>query len=131
MARPARHASEGAAVLAAADTLRPSLSVNARAKAIAAQVAADVIGYLDLDTSDPLLASLAELQRITDNGPIATLARSPEIDTCTAFVERRVELYRSRHGRQLSERERDRETAQIVAEMTERLALRYSRYLRK
>ncbi len=127
MARPQRPLEEAAAVRAAANASKRS--VSATASDIAKRVVADAMAYLDLDHSDPLIARLAALASLAPD-PITTLARCPVIDLVGEIVRERVSRYEARACRQQTPVEREAETREIAVALRKRLAIRYARHLR-
>jgi hypothetical protein len=90
---------------------------------------ADILNYVDMDLSDPLIAALAELRHLSASSPIELLARCPQIDTATKLLEARAERFRARGCRQLSDAAWTAETAILARDLEQKLANRYFRHL--
>lgn len=127
MARPSRPQLEAQAVREAAALV--SGSIQAKARAVAAQVVAELM--LELERGDdPIMQALAELELQTKPGPVVRLATCPEIDTAAAFIERQIARLRARGGRYLAAHDQRAEIAAIAAEVEVVLTGRYARHLR-
>jgi hypothetical protein len=106
-------------------------SIAATAAEIARRVAEDCVAYVDSDREEEIIAALSQLEAHMKPAPIVALSRSADIDTAALVVAARTKRFHARSCRQLSEPEWKRETAEVVSQLTERLAARYRRILKE
>jgi hypothetical protein len=129
MARPRRPSAESTAVCEAACIVARETgykSIQALAREIAERVMTEVLIQIDGLTDDPFVIAL---QRASAS-PFVMLATCPEIDTASAFVDRRVQRMRDRYGRHLTQAEQQVERRNIIADVSALLTRRYARQLR-
>lgn len=133
MGRPSRPALEVAAVRAAAALIQRETGLSsppAIAHEVSARVVTSMLELINRDPDDELAGALAAVERQVLASPIITLATCPHIDTTSTYVDRRVELYRARAGRDLTQSEARAEQVAVAADVRKVLAGRYLRHLR-
>lgn len=131
MARPRRPEVETRLVREAAQLVRGETGITS-AKAVSATIAERVVLALaDELEADPIERAFAAIERDLIGSPFHRLASCPEINTVSEFVERRLEKFRSRAGRQLAPTEDAAERRAILDEVQAALASRYDWQLRR
>lgn len=123
MARPRRSAIERAAIGEAFAAMPRNLSRRAKSLALARRVVREMVA----DRGDPVLAAFAKARLAVGGDPAFILATNAEIGLHEMFEQMRVARFTSRGCEQLDREEWRRETAEIEAELIERLAARFRR----
>lgn len=129
MARPALPASEGEAVVRAADRLAPGQSARAMAKAVAGAVVAELIA--DAARNDPFDRAIYEARQAVAHDPVAALAADPQADLAALLAAERVKAFEARGCVQIGALEWEAETRTIAATIGKRLEERYRKLIRQ
>jgi len=124
MARPARSASEVAAVAAALATFPAAMSLRRKAQMLAQRVVAELMADSD---SDALDQALRALHVSLSHDPVLILATHPDIDLAGELAQERIARFEARGCRQISEDAWNSETDEIVAALRRRLSARFRR----
>ena len=134
MARPARPASEIAAVKAAAVIVRAETGLRAAeavARVIAARVIIALIAELERDPDDPLAEALVAVQQRLFQSPFLALATDPEANLFDHYIRLRMENLRENKGRYLTPEQFQQVRKKICARIMTTIATRYARLLRE
>ncbi len=123
MARPARAPAELAAIEEAFAAMPDGLSRRAKAEHLAFRVAKELIALSEAD--DALSASLAAVGALYD--PTLQLATDPEIGLHDDLAQLRIARFKARDCRWISHDAWARETDELKAELSNRLARRFRR----
>lgn len=105
-------------------------SAEAKARALAKEVVAELIAYLD-EEGDELMQALGELRRAAFSSPAVKLATDPEVDTLSLFIEGRISRLRARGGRGLCDQADATDRNAVLAKLERQLAGRYLRHQRQ
>ncbi|WP_395622148.1 hypothetical protein [Sphingomonas daechungensis] len=131
MARPRRPEAEARLVREAAAIVRIEKGLTS-AKALSREIAKIVVNELKHEIEgDELDLAFSAVERKLVGSPFLRLASCERIDTIAEFVDRRVERFRGRSGRQLGQAEDEAERSLILAEVQSILASRYDWQLRR